>query len=69
MGMIHGVKGHREVKGGKGWRKGLTPTMAGKSGGLFKCAAKTGVCERKWNPWERFGDGKNEGSQNEQKRE
>lgn len=43
------------VKGGKDWRKGLTPIMAGKSGGLFQCAAKTGVCERKLNLRERGG--------------
>ena len=40
--------------------------MAGKSDGLFERAAQTGVCERKLKLWERLGDGRNEGSQDEE---
>lgn len=39
--------------------------MAGKSDGLFEHAAQTWVCERKLKFWERLGDRRNEGSQDE----
>lgn len=56
---------HGDVKGEKSWIKGFTPTMAGKSDGLFEHAAQTWVCERKLKLWERLGDRRNEGPQDE----